>query len=246
LVVLCDGLVEDIAVKIRVVLQEDFVHAAETGRLTDDLHTFLVQLRLLLPIDTQNLEGVNSLLQVMATRSARMRIPLLNARLSIKKNRSPSAQECANLDGAVSVVLNSDVTKYRFSPIPTPTTPLPDPLASATAPCEHRAFTMLYKSVSLAAQFGRNHEAGAQYAYSVRYADGVFGRAFMMTRRLRLYTHCVLGGSCGDGDARRFRRAVPFEFKSAVDIVKDCFGRRRRYVGIRCGPSLVSDSCCSP
>ena len=76
---------QDLALKAKQEFHRDFVHAERTGLLTEPLRCFLLTLRSVLSLDTQDLEGINSLIQVMCSRAPSMRLPLLNARVSIKK-----------------------------------------------------------------------------------------------------------------------------------------------------------------
>ena len=80
-----------------------------TGLMTPQLQAFLLAWRSVLPMDTQNLEGINSVIQVMCKRAPHMGVALLNARLSIKKNMKQDARFLAEND--------SDVTEYMKAPL---------------------------------------------------------------------------------------------------------------------------------
>jgi hypothetical protein len=203
------------------VFSEDLEFVVRTGKLTTYLKHFLELLKLLLPIDTQSLEGMNSILQALAKRAPRMLLPLLNARMSIKKNAVPSVSECANLDANVSAMLNDEsFTRSRFAPVPIPCAP--DGSVDLPLPMPATYDSAAAKAASVACQIARNHAVGPTYAYMMRVPGGEDGVAvFLLTRRLRLYTHCVLGFLEAVGDTWRFRRAIPFAFQSCVDMVKD-------------------------
>eukprot|EP00959_Pyramimonas_sp_CCMP1952_P084041 1757681-Pyramimonas_sp.AAC.1 len=92
----------DIAAKLKLLFHDDFNYSANSGLLTAPLAACLMALRAVWPLDTQSLEGINSVIQVMCKRAPHMSIPLLNARLSTKKNIDLTARELADLDPAAS------------------------------------------------------------------------------------------------------------------------------------------------
>eukprot|EP00959_Pyramimonas_sp_CCMP1952_P253891 5304426-Pyramimonas_sp.AAC.1 len=69
----------------------------------------------------EGLEGINSLMRITCARAPSMRIPLLSARVCIKKNCSDiSARSCVELDGRVTALVNSPDVLNSFSIAPIP------------------------------------------------------------------------------------------------------------------------------
>ena len=91
----------DLAVKVKHAFQSDLEYAAVTGLLTIPLDSFLKAWQAVLPLDAQIVEGTNSLAQGMCTRAPNMKIPLLNARISIKKNVKLTPRFLADTDGEI-------------------------------------------------------------------------------------------------------------------------------------------------
>ena len=186
---------EDVAVKVKRLLRADLEHAAATGLLTASLHYFLLVLNILLPIDTQEVEGFNSVIKVMTDRAPSMKVPLLNARLTIKKNHRLSPHACAEMDADIEwLFTDSEYQQARFAPVS---------LHGGSAPsdfmvvCEHSCNTSTLKASSVACQIGRVHAASNRYCYNISLtqhaADALPTSGFMLTLRVRLQTHCSLG-----------------------------------------------------
>ena len=53
-------------------------------------------------MDTQNIEGINSVIQVMCKKAPNMKIPLLNSRISMKKNVQLQPRYLTEIDHQVS------------------------------------------------------------------------------------------------------------------------------------------------
>lgn len=71
--------------KFRHIFRQALQHAADTGLLQDDLYEFLSDLSSMWELDTQEVEGMNGLIKLMLGLAPNIRLPLLSARVTIKK-----------------------------------------------------------------------------------------------------------------------------------------------------------------
>ena len=108
--------------------------ARDEGTCAPDLFSATLMLRAALPVDTQEIEGMNSILQTMASRATTMRIPLASDRMQVKKSQKLSVEECLECHEDVVAFVASPENLGRFEEGPPDAVPAP-----ARAPeCPHK------------------------------------------------------------------------------------------------------------
>ena len=96
-----DSVHSDIAEKVKKVFQEELDYVAAYGLCPPNLFNFLLILRSRIPLDTQEIEGANSVIQEMSRRSPNLHLALASDRITIKKGDPISVQECCQLHDQV-------------------------------------------------------------------------------------------------------------------------------------------------
>lgn len=100
-----EKLVEQHIAKVGILLGEEFQYSKDTGLLHPRLKTFLEHLFNVMSLDTQSVEGLNSVIKLMCRAAPNLHLPLLSSRLNIKtfvrEHASTSAERAALLDEAV-------------------------------------------------------------------------------------------------------------------------------------------------
>ena len=121
--------------KIRTVFAHELKYLAETGKFPPKLYAFMLVVRSLLTLDTQEIEGMNSIVQQMCRSAPHMQVMRASDRLALKKGDLITAQECCDMHGAIIKYMNTDDFMNRFAPLSTVGTPAqhPDPPSW----CEH-------------------------------------------------------------------------------------------------------------
>ena len=145
----CEGASSDVAFKLRKRFHDDFTSMRTSGKCTALLWTTLISIRSMLSADVQEIEGCNSLLQVMCSRAPNMSLPLASARLCIKKSTPLRPDECLALHGAVVPFLHSEAAESRFQPVPIKIT---TPFEFYKKPCAHCATPSKCLAVAAAKQ----------------------------------------------------------------------------------------------
>jgi hypothetical protein len=87
----------DITVKLRGFFMDEFREVCSTGKCPPRLFGALLVLRSKLPHNTQDIEGVNSILQIMHRVAPRLGLACANARMAMKIGDPISAEECVDL-----------------------------------------------------------------------------------------------------------------------------------------------------
>ena len=90
-------------VKLRKCFASELQVVAQDGRVPLNLFDALLLIRAQLPLDVQEIEGMNSVLQVMGHRAHNMYVPLASDRLQLKKGDTITADECTSLHDNVMV-----------------------------------------------------------------------------------------------------------------------------------------------
>ncbi len=120
--------------KIAVLFRHQLSHAVSTGRLHYPLFEFLKTLFLCWPTDTQEIEGVNSIISRMVSLAPAIQLPLLSARITVKKAlgtlrsktkadthtaRNEFIKDSCQTHAFANMTLNEMSTEMRFA-IPVP------------------------------------------------------------------------------------------------------------------------------
>jgi hypothetical protein len=87
----------DITVKLRGFFLDEFREVCSTGKCPPRLFGALLVLRSKLPHNTQDIEGMNSILQIMHRVAPRLGLACANARMAMKIGDPISAEECVDL-----------------------------------------------------------------------------------------------------------------------------------------------------
>ncbi|CAK0906513.1 unnamed protein product, partial [Prorocentrum cordatum] len=157
----------DLAIKYKRLFGREFQKAREDGDCPRRLYNALVLLRSKLPLDNQDLEGMNSILQQMAKLAPRLKLPMATARMVIKKSPDITAQECASMHTAATASQALPEQAFRFLPI-TSDQLLPEP--PRFKPCKHQAPTHAARACGLSLA------AYAELDIDVRHMYHVSGR----------------------------------------------------------------------
>ncbi|CAK0813601.1 unnamed protein product, partial [Prorocentrum cordatum] len=123
----------DLALKVRDIFLYDWATMQISGECSPRLYAWLLVLRSKLPHDTQDVEGMNSVLQRMCSIAPRMKLPLASDRMRAKMGDPIAPEECVQLHAAVLDHMASEAYAGRFAELP----PLGDhaaPIAPPEAP----------------------------------------------------------------------------------------------------------------
>ena len=94
-------------VELRNCFTSELRAVAKEGKVPLNLFDALLVIRARLPLDLQEIEGMNSVLQVMGQRAHNMQVPLASDRLQLKKGDPITAEECTSLHDRVVVAMGS-------------------------------------------------------------------------------------------------------------------------------------------
>lgn len=122
----------DLFVKLRKCFANELQVVAQTGKVPLKLFDALL-IRAQLPLDVQDIEGMDSVLQVMGQRAHNIMVPLASDRIPLKKGDPITAEECTSLHDSVMVAMAKGVESGRRLPV------LPDrsPPELDVLPCHH-------------------------------------------------------------------------------------------------------------
>ena len=106
----------DVTLKIRNLFRDDFsATVASGGVISAKLYSFLLLLRAKLPWDSQEVEGLNSVVQRIGDHAPNISIALASDRLRNKMaQRAPTPEECAAMHRAVLETRDSKFSVQRF------------------------------------------------------------------------------------------------------------------------------------
>ena len=107
----------DLAFKIRRAFRDEVDVCRRTGRCPLRLYSVLKVVRASLQGDTQDIEGDNSILQVMANRARRMRIALASSRMQLKRGPKITAADCVAVHHEVCKYMETEENAQRFAPL---------------------------------------------------------------------------------------------------------------------------------
>ena len=105
----------DVPVELKQFHWHDFQHVEQTGQVPRKLYITLMMFRSQLFMDTQDLEGANSVLQHMAKAAPNMRIPLASDRLKIKCGDPLPPSEACTLNTLVRDHMRTPEYMDRFA-----------------------------------------------------------------------------------------------------------------------------------
>ena len=124
----------DVALKVKTVFATEIRISIDSGMCAPRLLAFLTAWRSRMAGQTQDVEGLISVLQVMTNRCPNMRLPLATSRLSIKCGMQITSLECASLHSRVKEEMSHDDNVQRFTPNVAPLfVPMHDPARA----CNH-------------------------------------------------------------------------------------------------------------
>ena len=104
----------DVGLKAREVFRSDFQQMARDGSVSRRLYSWVLVLRSLLPHDTQDIEGANSILVAMSKAAPQLKIGLASARMSVKLGTRIRVEECCELYEAVLQHMGTEKYDSRF------------------------------------------------------------------------------------------------------------------------------------
>ena len=138
----------DLGLKLKINYYADFRYGAETGKCSRALWAVMLVVRSMLPNDTQEIEGANSIITLMCKRAPGMHLPLVNARLSLKKGPSVVPEQCASYHRAVIALMDQPEASERFLIAPADLRSAPKaPKPSVPVEPVYRATARLCKSL---------------------------------------------------------------------------------------------------
>ena len=120
----------DITIKIKQQFPDELEAAANTGKCPLDLCVCILLWRSTLSGQTQDIEGMNSVLQAATARAPTVSASTINNRMSIKHSDTISVSECVALDALVSSEMKTDWHVQRHVPVPVFPLPKLAPMAS--------------------------------------------------------------------------------------------------------------------
>ncbi len=91
----------DVGLKAREIFRSDLQQTARDGSVSRRLYSWVLVFRSLLPHDTQDIEGANSILVAMSKAAPKLGIGLASARMSMKLGTRIRVEECCELYEAV-------------------------------------------------------------------------------------------------------------------------------------------------
>ena len=103
--------------KVRDLFLAEWQHVASDGTVPLKLYIFILLLRSEAPTDMQEVEGMNSVLQLMSKRAPTLQVALASARMQLKKGDAINATECAELNESVKQHMASSDYLHRHLPL---------------------------------------------------------------------------------------------------------------------------------
>jgi hypothetical protein len=101
--------------KLRILFAAEFQVARVTGTCPIKLYKALLVVRSRWSIDTQDVEGYNSVLQAICNAAPNIKHALVSDRLRAKLGDPISPTECCDMHGSVVALMNSEAHVQRFS-----------------------------------------------------------------------------------------------------------------------------------
>ena len=97
----------DVFLKCRDLFADEWRRVALDGTVPLKLYVFLLLLRAEMPLDMQEVEGMNSVLQLMSKRAPTLQVPLASARLQLKKGDDISPADCVEMHDSIVAMQSS-------------------------------------------------------------------------------------------------------------------------------------------
>ena len=98
----------DVPFKLRKLFASEIAVVRATGKVPHNLFGFLLLLRSMIPVDTQDIEGMNSVLQTICRQAPFIHMSLACARMSIKFGQDISVRECTDMHAVVVEYMHTD------------------------------------------------------------------------------------------------------------------------------------------
>ncbi|CAK0876362.1 unnamed protein product, partial [Prorocentrum cordatum] len=126
----------DVAVKTREIFKEEFRIMRDTGTCPASLAQWIALLRSNATVTTQEIEGMNSVIQAIGKAAPFIHLPLVAARIGLKKGDALSAEECVARHAEARLFQGAEENNNRFAnALPVADVAAPGPYAG----CPHRA-----------------------------------------------------------------------------------------------------------
>ena len=216
-----DALYMDFSLKMVQVYRAELLVCANTGLCPHALYVYMIMVRRELGSNTQDIEGMNSLLQRMTALAPNCRMATASDRMQIKKGEVISAEECVGLHTAVVEQQRSHEYMHRFSPVTEQQlalVPAEHPAPPSRSSAEKLRAVLYARSLFLACGgfeiAGRTTKKGAAFVYEFLgeafLASWTLGRTLMLTR----------GAFAIANGVHIFRLRKPLASIAAVDFFK--------------------------
>ena len=188
----------DISIKIKRWYRAELEHARDTGECPVSLFCYLIFLRSLLPSDTQDIEGMNNILQRLNKLATNYGMAGASDTLCLRKSDRVSAAECASRHAKAVAYLQDN--RYRFLPICDDAT-IPAPPCEysrvVTVPEEERQIGVIRYAMSImrlvsCKPASRTSFKGTAYCYAFQFTKRPSRSAFLALWSYR-YTLIVQG-----------------------------------------------------
>ena len=157
----------DVPLKLRKVFAEELEHVKLTGTCPPKLFSHLLLLRAAWPIDTQDVEGMNSTLQEMCSSAPYMKHALASDRMEIKFGDDISAAALTSIHKKILAEMGSEKHADRFKPLSADTL-RSAPAEASDARKRPRTYTVRHLLVSkgFAMETFRQCKIGARHAWA--------------------------------------------------------------------------------
>ena len=109
---------DDVCWKARFVFINEIVLSKDTGLCSHNLYAWLLVFRAELSEQTEDLEGCNSILQVMTSRGPRVKLPSADARMTTRFGQSVDAHECSSRHNDIQAFMETPQSVSKFSLVP--------------------------------------------------------------------------------------------------------------------------------
>lgn len=149
-------------VKLRELCLADFQVAADTGRCPSRLFSILVLIRSQLSLDTQEIEGANSVLQAMAKAAPTLRMGLASDRMKVKKGDKLTPTECVGMHQLILQRQSSEAHLARFAEVDLRSVPPEEGRCN----CKHGASQESLLASRFAVAFAQRFGVALDYAWT--------------------------------------------------------------------------------
>ena len=206
----------DVAWKTRELFAADVEMVANSGRCPARLYSFLVAWRAQCPFDTQEVEGMNNILQEMSKRAGHLHLGLASARMTIKKSDPIDAASCCLDHERILHDMSTERHATKFLVVPS----LPPPECPSAEQCRHQeGAAFVYAKGFMSAARGRLRHVGGVGVVWVfgQYRAGQPCRAFVEACVYLYQVHLAVGTLAADG--KSFALSCPLDFTTVQDEI---------------------------